>query len=145
MAVLLAALAVTTWHQTRFWRSSFSLFGHALAVTDNNWLAHLNYATACIEVRQYDLAIQHLNEAIRIRPKFANAYNNLGNVYFNLNNPGLAIDYYKKALSVEEDFVPARRNLVRAYLRWGLRDLAEEQYLILKEEPPEEAASVWPR
>jgi Tfp pilus assembly protein PilF len=140
---LFVVMAVATWHQARFWRSSFTLFEHAIEVTDDNWLAHLNLATAYMEIRAYDRAIEHLHEALRIRPNYANTYNNLGNAYFNLNNPGLAIDNYKKALSIDEDFVPARRNLVRAYLRWGYRDLAEREYVILKELSPEEAASVW--
>ncbi|HEY6837876.1 MAG TPA: tetratricopeptide repeat protein [Geobacteraceae bacterium] len=143
-AGVLVAMVFCTWFQVGYWRNSFTLFGHAARVTERNWLAEHNLATAYIDERRYDEAVFHLNEALRYRPAYASAYNNLGNVYVNMGRRELAIENYRKALDVNPDFVPARRNLVRTYLSWGMTDQARAEYEILKDISPEEAAKVWP-
>jgi len=41
-AAVLLALSATTLRQLSYWRDGASLFRHALAVTENNWVAHAN-------------------------------------------------------------------------------------------------------
>lgn len=67
-ALALAALSVLTWRQAGLWRSSFTLFEHALAVTGENALARHQVATAYWEERRLEPAAEHYRAALRIEP-----------------------------------------------------------------------------
>ncbi len=81
--------------------------------------------------------IQHLQEALKIHPGYANAGLLMGNAYFYLNQFDQAIYYYRFALTAEDDYPDAKNNLFLTY-RDGARyfgekmgDLAKaEQYLM---------------
>ncbi len=79
-AVAVAAVAVMAWTtslQLRHWRSSEALFTHALAVTRDNHIAHAHLGQALLDEGRPALAIEHWREAVRIRPDFDTAANNL--------------------------------------------------------------------
>jgi len=67
-AALLLALALTTRSQVRVWRNSVSVFEHALAVTQNNYVAHDNLADALTRLGRTREAMRHSLLALRIRP-----------------------------------------------------------------------------
>jgi tetratricopeptide (TPR) repeat protein len=61
-----------------------------------------------------DLAIDYFNQALRLKPTFAAAHNNMGNVFMNKRRLPEAVDSYQQALRVQPDFVEARNNLGNA-------------------------------
>jgi len=62
-------------------------------------------------------AIDYYKEAIRIRPDYAKAHNNLRNALFQKGEMKEAIDHYKEALKLKPDLVAAQKNLKKALLR----------------------------
>ena len=54
-----------------YWASDEALYGHALAVTTDNWLAHAYLGRALFDRGRTDEAIEHQREALRISPGFA--------------------------------------------------------------------------
>ncbi len=76
-AVLIACFAVA-WQQIAHWRDTESLFRRAVAVTKDNWHAHVNLAGELIRQGRFDHAAAHVHEAIRLRPDLAEAQQNLG-------------------------------------------------------------------
>jgi len=90
--VALMACAFTTIHQLQYWQDTRSLFNHALAVTDNNAVAHVQ-----LGVLTHDAdALRHYQEAIRIDPTYYAAYYNLGNLLLS-DDPQQAIVNYRRA------------------------------------------------
>lgn len=77
---------------------------------------------------KYNLAIQNLEQAIRVNPKDALAHNNLGNVYVSASQYDYqqAITQYEKAIRLKPDFGDAYYNQARVYLK------QEEYALALK-------------
>ncbi len=75
--VVLLALAVATRVQVGTWRGSIELFTHAIAVTQDNVLAHFNLSDAYSAQGDDDAQIVHLRAALRIDPHHANAHFNL--------------------------------------------------------------------
>jgi len=62
-------------------------------------------------------AIDYFKEAIRIRPDYAIAHNNLGNALVKKGEMKEAIDHYRKTLKLKPDLVVAQKNLETALLR----------------------------
>jgi hypothetical protein len=73
--VLMAAAARV---QIATWRDPVALFGHALAVTEGNWLAHYGVAQGLGAAGDPAVVEEHYREAIRLNPGFKEARNNLG-------------------------------------------------------------------
>jgi len=61
--------------------------------------------------------------AIKIKPDYADAYNNLGAVLFNAKMTEEAIDYFKEAIRVQPDFAAAQKNLETALRSMEIQDL----------------------
>jgi tetratricopeptide (TPR) repeat protein len=56
-------------------------------------------------------ALPHYREALRLRPGFPEAANNLGAALERLGEKAEAISYYRMALGLRPDFPEARRHL----------------------------------
>jgi tetratricopeptide (TPR) repeat protein len=66
--VLVLLFAFLAHGQVARWRDSETLFGHSLAVTKNNFIAHLQLAAALKDRAEYEKALEHYREAHRIKP-----------------------------------------------------------------------------
>ena len=99
--------------QVRHWKDSQTLFEHALAVTDGNYLAHHNLGVALSEMpgRLPD-AIAQYRAALAIRPDSARVHTDLGNALSKL--PGRApeaVAEYQAALRISPDSAIPHNNL----------------------------------
>jgi tetratricopeptide (TPR) repeat protein len=113
------ALAMLSWsarEQTRCWRDSGTLFRHALAVTNNNYLAHNNLA---VFLETGDGAIWHLKEAVRLQPNYPKAHYNLGRLYIGKGEFDRAIEHLQKTVAVERDHAGAWSGLGDVFLVKG--------------------------
>jgi len=72
-AAAILALAAATWTQTRTWQDSVTLYRHALAVTDGNYLAHLGLAKALTARQDWNGAAEQYRAALALRPEFREA------------------------------------------------------------------------
>ena len=102
LAVLLALGAATSL-QVRTWRSSETLFEHALRVTRDNHVAHVNLALVRLERHELDLAAAHLREALRIAPASAIAHALLGSVRLEQGRAAEAREEFQTALAIDPD------------------------------------------
>jgi cytochrome c-type biogenesis protein CcmH/NrfG len=75
-----------------------------------------------------DEAITQYQEALEIRPDFAEAHNNLGNALLQKGNVGEAITQYQNALQINPDYVDALNNLGSALRQKGRVDEAIRHY-----------------
>jgi tetratricopeptide (TPR) repeat protein len=131
MKPLAAALAlafvavglVQTRAELAHWRDSETLFRRALAVTRENYVAHQNLAHHLNETSRPAEAIPHLEEALRIRPRYAEARVNLGRALFLLGRVDEAVPQFQEAIAVRPDDPIAINNL--AFSRMSQGDLGE--------------------
>lgn len=110
------ALAST---QVSYWQDGPTLFRHALEVTpDNFWakynlaLAHNTMANELMNSGHRMEAIAHFEEALRYRPDWAEAHNNLGILLAEV--PGRAseaIAHFEAAVALDPNLGQAQRNL----------------------------------
>lgn len=129
---VLVIFARLTWIQQGHWRNSETLFKHALNVTKNNYLAHLNIGELLLEQGKVEDAGKHLMEAFRIEPKHPRILNLLGLVYGTQADHNKAQYYFKWALSYSPKLAAAHYNLGLACLKTGNIDGAKFEYEALK-------------
>ncbi len=69
----LTALWIVTWLQVRYWRDSFTLFEHALAVTAENAVAHVQLGSAYLAAGDPNTAESHFAQAAELAPDWTPA------------------------------------------------------------------------
>jgi protein O-mannosyl-transferase len=117
-----------TWQQIKTWKNSYTLFEHALSVTTNNWVAHLNFGEILFDQGRIDDAIAHYNQALEYNSSFELAYLNLGTAFAKKGLIDDSINYYKKAIKINNNLQAAWINLGNAYFRKGRLDKALVYY-----------------
>jgi tetratricopeptide (TPR) repeat protein len=115
-AAVLAVLSWTAREQTRYWRDDGTLWRHALAVTDNNFVAHNNLA---VFLGMGDDSIPELEEALREQPDYAGAHYNLARCLARKGETDNAIEHFLKTLALQPYDAPAWDGLGDAFLRKG--------------------------
>jgi tetratricopeptide (TPR) repeat protein len=70
----LAAYASITYLQIHYWRNSYTLFSHAIQVTNRNGIAEANLGEALMEMGKPDLALPHFQAALEFMPQLSTAH-----------------------------------------------------------------------
>jgi Tfp pilus assembly protein PilF len=97
-AIALGALAVATAAQVRTWKDSFTLFEHALRVTERNHVAHINLGLALSGEDRLSEAAAHLQTGLRLAPRSELAHGLLADVRTRQGRPEDAVPHYRAAL-----------------------------------------------
>lgn len=113
------AFAVRAHGQVGIWRDAVTLFGHAVAVDPKNPIAHLNLGVALSERGELERAKVHYEEALRLRPHYAEVVNALGNAALDRGDTAEAIAHYSAALRIAPTYAIALNNLGYALARAG--------------------------
>ena len=100
-AIALAGLTLATHSQVRLWTNSFTLFEHALQVTENNFFAHYGLGQVYAGQGKYDAAITHFSRAVQINPTKVTLYNDLGRGLAGRGNIKDARIQFAKALEIK--------------------------------------------
>jgi tetratricopeptide (TPR) repeat protein len=96
--LILATCLILTENQLRYWYDSESLFAHALAVTKNNHVAHVNLGVALEQKGKLNEALAEYRAAEQLAPELYHIHNNLGNLLDNLGHPNEALTEYRWAV-----------------------------------------------
>ena len=64
---------------------------------------------------RFEEAIKEYQTAIKLKPDYAKAYNNLGTAYYDRGRLDEAIKEYQTAIKLQPDYADAHRNLALAY------------------------------
>jgi tetratricopeptide (TPR) repeat protein len=99
----LAGCLLLTENQLRCWRDSETLFRHALAVTKDNSIAHVNLGIALDQQGRYAEALAEYREAARLVPGRYRIHNNLGNLLDKMGRPEQALAEYREAVRLKPE------------------------------------------
>ena len=78
---------------------------------DKNFISFFYLGNIYCEKKNYEISKKYLNQAISIKPNFAEAYNSLGLVYYNLNNFLKAEQLFNKAIEINQNIPDPYNNL----------------------------------
>lgn len=138
-ALALGICFVLTPRQTGYWADSETLFKHAVAVTDDNYLAYNNIGFYLSNRGQNAEAMKYYQSSLQINSNYDEAHNNLGFALAGMGNNQEAIAEYIKALSLNHGLTEAHNNLGNALAAVGQSDAAMHEYLVALEENPHHA------
>ncbi|MDI6741883.1 MAG: tetratricopeptide repeat protein [Smithella sp.] len=144
-AVFLIVISALAWKQCSYWKDSYTLFHHALQVTDNNYLAHSCFGSALFDKGNVPEAIAHFDEAIRINPEFISAYNHRGIVYAKTGHRQKALENFNTAIRMKPRDANAYRNRATLYGEMGEYHSAIEDMNMAIEIEPHGADSYYNR
>jgi len=132
----LAICALLTVRQVGFWRDSEALFGHAVKVTEKNYLAYNNLGYYLSNKGRPAEAMEYYRKSLEINPQYEDALNNMGYALAGLKRHAEAIPYYEAALRIKPNHVEVHNNLGNALSELGRIDEAIAHYrFVLKEKP----------
>ncbi|MDY7095604.1 MAG: tetratricopeptide repeat protein [Acidobacteriota bacterium] len=139
--VLLAACSLQARQQVLVWQDSETLFRHALAVTDDNYLMANFLGITLMEDGALEEAEESLRQAVEIRPSFAEAHNNLGILAQRRGDMAQAAEHFRTAIGYDPEHADAHNNLANALGDLGRPQEALAHYRRALELEPDNASA----
>jgi tetratricopeptide (TPR) repeat protein len=121
-AIVLLILGVSTWRQAHIYQDMETLWTDTLMKNPQCWMAHDNLGNDFLQKGKLSDAIGHFEQALRIKPDYAEARYNLGTALSREGRIPEAIAQYDQALRLKPDYAEAHNNLGIALAQTGKLD-----------------------
>ena len=108
---LILIFSFSTWVQLPHWRNSEAAFKHALQVTDDNFIAQCGMGDVWQNRGVFQIARLHYQEALRIKPNYAEVHNNLALILMKEGKVVEAETGFREALKYKPDLAEMHNNL----------------------------------
>jgi len=125
---ILGIAAFLAWRQTATWRDSISVFSHAIAVTDDNYVAQANLGAALFSSGHKSEGLRHYAEAIRLQQPVLEFHRRAGDEAGRRGDFAAAIHHYGKVVTVLPSDAESHRRLGELLFRVGDYPKALVQY-----------------
>ncbi len=140
-ALALGACVILTPRQVAYWRSSETLFLHAVEVTDRNYLAYNNLGYDLSNRGEMERAMVYFQKSLEINSNYDEAHNNLGYTLAALGRNQEATNEYIKALTLNPSLTEAHNNLGVALGHLGFSDAGMHEFQVALAENPRHAGA----
>jgi tetratricopeptide (TPR) repeat protein len=137
-ALVLGASLCITEYQLRFWQNSQTLFAHAIAVTKDNAIAHINLGVALEQEEHRPEALAEYRKALEIEPHRFQAHNNLANLLSTMGWRDEAFREYQEALRLNPNAALAHVNFATLLAEMDRFDDALAEYTKAAQLAPED-------
>ncbi|HLX96126.1 MAG TPA: tetratricopeptide repeat protein [Verrucomicrobiae bacterium] len=98
---VLAGCIMVTEVQLTYWRNTMTLFAHAIAVTENNTIAHLGIAHELQGEGKLNEALAEYRVAERLSPNILYTHYTIGGLLADMNEPDKALAEYNQAAQID--------------------------------------------
>ena len=109
--VIVISLSIAARAQVGYWRTSETLWGRALAVTEGNFRAHAGMAEVRSSQNRIDEAIAHYSDAVRLAPAEAEWHVNLGLLLVQKGEIARAAESFDRAVRLRPQDAESYNNL----------------------------------
>jgi tetratricopeptide (TPR) repeat protein len=123
-AAAILACAVVSRHQVEYWADNLTLWERVVEATGPNDRGQSNLAMALEDAGRVSDAIPHYTEALRINPRFVDAYDNLGLALASQGRTADAVAIYREVLRLKPTDADAHNNLGKILAEQGKVDEA---------------------
>ncbi len=121
-------LAAMSWQRCFVFRTEETLFQDNLLHNPLAWVAYDILGNASERAGRIEEAITHFEQALRVKPDYAEAHYHLGNAFLQGGTLSDAIGQYEEALRLRPDFAEAHCSLGIALYQTGKREEAIDHY-----------------
>jgi protein O-mannosyl-transferase len=118
--IAIAACEAVSRQQVRYWSDNLTLWRHVVETTGPNYRAQGNLAMALEDAGRTSDAIAHYSEALRINPRFVDAYDNLGLALASQGRTAEAVQIYTEVLRLKPTDADAQNNLGKILAEQGM-------------------------
>ncbi|HUI05792.1 MAG TPA: tetratricopeptide repeat protein [Verrucomicrobiae bacterium] len=136
---LLGFYAVLCRVQVGYWKNTETLLRHALQVTKNNWVVQNNLGLFLWRSAKVPEAIEHYEQALRIKPDYAEAHHNLGLALSAAGRLQDAVQQFEQVVRIKPDSAEAHRRLGLALRQAGKPQEATAQFALALRMKPDSA------
>jgi tetratricopeptide (TPR) repeat protein len=126
--ILLVSLGFLTWRQTAQYHDLSALYTATLKKNPGCWMAHYNLGILLSEQGEADQAIDHYQQAVALRPEYAEAHYNLGRLLVERGQLADAIAHYERTAAINPADAEAQNNLGVTLFGVGRADDAITHY-----------------
>ena len=117
--LIIGVLTTRSYFQTSYWQNSETLWKHALDVTGTNYIAQNNLGGTFEAKGQFNEAIAHYREAVKIKPDVAQVQSNLGYALLQEGEVDEAIVHLQKTLQINPAYAEAYNHMGSALMKKG--------------------------
>lgn len=126
--VILIVLAALSWIQTGYWKDSLTLLSHTLKVAPQSPLIENNLGSALLNQQRGEEAMPHFQQAVRLAPRYGDAWLNLGIVYSRKRDLPAARRAFAEAVRFQPNAAKPRLLSGMAAMEDGDEDAALDHY-----------------
>jgi tetratricopeptide (TPR) repeat protein len=117
-------------------------FREAFLSAPNKFEGHYRAALKALKAESYEQALEQLDEAIALGPKYGDLHNFRGVALSELGRVEDGIAAFRRAIALNPDFIFAKLNLGFAHLRMGqFKDAEHVLESVLLQDPTQSVAS----
>jgi tetratricopeptide (TPR) repeat protein len=127
-AVAVVVLGFLTIRRNEAYHSELSIWQDTVAKAPRNPKTQYSCGLALANVGRFREAIEHYQQAVELKPDYAQPHNNWGNALLNLNQPEQAIEHFRQALEISPQYAHAHNNLGFVLASLGRVEEAIEHY-----------------
>ncbi len=134
----LAVLGSLTWVQQGHWKDGSTLMLRALAVTEDNAVAHDGYGLELYRAGREAEALPHFREAVRLSPTSVGARVNLAAALSRSGDFEAAVEQLREVVHLRPEDAAAQANLASMLLRAGHTEEAHNLAIAALQRAPDE-------
>jgi protein O-mannosyl-transferase len=135
--------AIWTWQRQQAFASSEALWRDNLPKNPNSWKVRYNLGVALVDQRKLTEAIRHYEQALLLKPDYADAHNNLGGALRELGRYDEAIAHFETAMKLSPFHKDAPSNLGVVLMELGRHEEAMPHLLAALKLNPRDASGYY--
>ena len=137
---VIVLLATLTRVQAGYWKTSKTLFSHALQVAEDNYVARNNYGHGLLAQGRTEEAIEQYKRALQFKVDYPKVHFNLGLALYMQGKTDEAIKEYAESLRLDPNHGSANNNLGLILLDQGKYEEAKQHFMTAARSKPNDPA-----
>jgi protein O-mannosyl-transferase len=117
--VIAVVLAGLTWHQSKDYTDSVTLYRATLETNPDSWVAHHNLGSELSARGEPAEALPHARRALELKPDYPETLNNLADNLTHTGRPAEALPLLERALQIQPRYAEAENNFGIALVTLG--------------------------